>query len=177
MTAKIVTPRAKGIGRNRLNARPPKMKVTALQPVVENQFRAAGRYAPRRPKELRDWAICGKPVAGPTMFRRANGIDPRTVPRITPSSARSTGRRRAAIPRNPTRKLYRVAFAPNQKGNNRDGRPGRSRSVMRSMPKGSTFRVVPPYWTGPLPGGGSVSVSGSPRDPRVEKFLAFPTPA
>src|SRR5438445_10301946 len=103
MAAKIATPATKGIGRKRLKARPPKMKVTALQPVVENQFRAAGRYAPRRPKELRDWAICGKPVAGPTMFRRANGIDPRTVPRITPSSPRSTGRRRAEVLRTATR--------------------------------------------------------------------------
>src|SRR3989442_4614965 len=105
MTAKIATPKGKGIGRNRLKARPPKMKVTALQLVVENQFRAAGRYAPRRPKELRDWAICGKPVAGPTTLKRAKGIDPRTVPRTTPSSARPTGRWRTAIPRNPTRKL------------------------------------------------------------------------
>src|SRR2546426_5251339 len=168
MTAKIATPTTKGIGRKRLKARPPKMKVTALQPVVENQFRAAGRYARRSTNELLDWAICGNPVAGPTMLRRANGIDPRTVPRTTPSSARSTGRRRAAIPRNPTRKLYRVAFAPNQKGNNRDGRPCRSRSVMRSMPKGSTFRVVPPYSTGPLSSGRSVSVSGSPQDPGLK---------
>src|SRR2546427_1772504 len=103
------------------------------------------------------------------MLRRAKGIDPRTVPRTTPSTARSTGRRRTAIPRNPTRKLYRVAFAPNQKGNNRDGQPCRSRSVMRSMPKGSTFRVVPPYSAGPLSGGRSVSVSGLLRIPGLKK--------
>src|SRR2546425_1315999 len=93
------------------------------------------------------------------MLRRAKGIDPRTVPRTTPSTARSMGRRRTAIPRNPTRKLYRVAFAPNQKGNNRDGRPCRSRSLMCSMRKGSTFRVVPPYSIGPLSGWRSVPVS------------------
>ena len=49
------------------------------------------------------------------------------------------------MPRKPTRKLYRVAFAPNQNGKSREGRPCRSRSEMCSMPKGSTFRVVPPY--------------------------------
>src|SRR5712692_7318841 len=51
-----------------------------------------------------------------------------------------TGRRKETIPSNPTRKLYRVTFAPNQNGNSFHGRPWRSRSEMRSMPKGSTVK-------------------------------------
>src|SRR2546430_75750 len=87
MTAKIATPTTKGIGRKRLKARPPKMKGKALQPVVENQFRAARRDAPRRPQGSRVSGLLRFPGLKESS-RSLRRHDPDQVPRVSPSRGR-----------------------------------------------------------------------------------------